>query len=100
MLVLGDVEAGDAAVMAARGDDRDLALEADEGLDDRRLAADRAPRRGGIVARAQRRLALAVIAEPPRLEDRRHPDGRERRGELAFRGDPRIGRGRDVEARR
>ena len=50
VLVLGHVEAFDAAVMAARGDHRDLALEPNERLDDRGLTADRAPGRGGIVA--------------------------------------------------
>ena len=73
------------AVMAARGDHRDLALEAHEGFEDRRLAADRAPRRGGIVAGAQRRLALAVIAEAAGLEHRRAPDRGERRHESASR---------------
>ncbi len=40
MLVLGDVEAVDLAVAAARGDHRDLALERHQGFEDRRLAAD------------------------------------------------------------
>ena len=78
MLVLGHVETFDPAVMAARGHHGDLALERNERLDDRGLAADRAPGRGGIVALAQRRLALAVIAEPPGLEHRRSPHRGER----------------------
>ena len=43
--VLDDAVVRDAAVDAARGDHRQLALEVDERLEDGRLAADRDPRR-------------------------------------------------------
>ena len=63
MLVLGDVEAFDLAVGRARGDHRDLALERNEGLEDRGSGGKVLPDLADIVALADDRLALAVIAE-------------------------------------
>ena len=84
VLVLGDVETFDRAVMRARRDHRDFALERHEGFEDAGLAADVAPGRRRIGAVLDRGLALAVIAEAARLQDRRPADaldrGRERLG--------------------
>ena len=71
MLVLADVERGEGAVEAARRDHRHLALEIDEAFENGRRAAERAMQRREVGALADQRLALAVIAEAPRLEDRR-----------------------------
>ena len=68
VLVFGDVEAFDLAVGAARGDHRDFALERNEGFQDRRFGAEVLPDPVGIVALADDRLALAVIAEAAGLE--------------------------------
>src|ERR1051326_9591418 len=62
VLVLGDVEAFDAAVGAARGDHRDLALERHKGFEDAGLGADLAPSGYRVGAVADRHLPLAVIA--------------------------------------
>ena len=68
MLVL-DRRIGRAGALAvARHDDRDLAGEIDEALEDRNLAADLAPGGGKIGVGAEHDLSLAVIAEPHRLE--------------------------------
>src|SRR5271157_3746619 len=71
VLVLAKVVGDDLAFEAARGDHRDFALEGDEALEDHRRWAERAMNRGDVGALADQRLALAVIAEPPGLEDRR-----------------------------
>src|SRR5262252_6044698 len=68
VLVLGDIEALDFAVTAARSHHGDFAFERHVGLDDRGLAADRSPRRHRLVAGTQCRLALAVVAKTPGLE--------------------------------
>src|SRR6266852_5518970 len=69
MLVLGDIEALDFPIAAARRHHGDFAFERHERLDDRGLAADRSPRSGRIVAGMQRCLALAVIPKAPGLEN-------------------------------
>ena len=79
MLVLGHVITFDRAVLPARGDDGDFALERHEGLENAGLAADFAPYRFGIAAVLDGGLALAVIAEAPRLQHRRPPDPLDRR---------------------
>ena len=78
MLVFGDVEAFDMAVRRARGDHGDLALEGNEGLEDGRSRAEIVPDPVRVVARADDRLALAVIAEAAGLEHGRQPDARDR----------------------
>ena len=78
MLVFGDVEAFDLAVGRARGDHRDLALERNEGLEDRGFGAEVLPDLVRIVALADDRLALAVIAEAAGLEHGGQADARDR----------------------
>ena len=78
MLVLGDVEAFDMAVGRARGDHRDLALERNEGLEDRGSGGEVFPDLVEIVALADDRLALAVIAEAAGLDHRGQADARDR----------------------
>ena len=70
MLVLAEVVSHDLAFQAARRDHRDFALEGDEAFKDHRRRAQRAVNRGDVRAFADQRLALAVVAEPPGLEDR------------------------------
>ena len=53
MLVLADVEGGEGAVDAARGDDRDLARERHEAFEDGREVADRLIGLGEVAARAR-----------------------------------------------
>src|ERR1700730_13265122 len=99
VLVLGDVETFDTTIMSARGDDRHFAREWHEGFEDAGLAADLAPSGLRVAAVLHRPMALAVIAEAARLQDRRPADlldrrlesgrlrnGGERRGADAERG--------------
>ena len=81
----------------ARRDHRDLALERHEGFEDAGLAADVAPGRRRIGAVLDRGLALAVIAEAARLQNRRPADALDRRRERRGRAD--IGKrgGADAE---
>ena len=85
------------AVAGAGEDDRDLAAEGDEGLQDRRRLADRPPGRHRVVAGADQRLALAVIAEAARLEHRRAAGAGERRIDVGERRDRGEGRHGDAE---
>ena len=78
MLVFGDVEAFDMAVGAARGDHRDLALERNEGLEDGGFGAEVLPDLIRVVAVADDRLALAVVAEAAGLDHGRQADARDR----------------------
>ena len=59
---------------AARGDHRDLALERHEGFEDRGFGAEVVPDLVEIVALADDRLALAVIAEAAGLDHRGQAD--------------------------
>src|SRR6202022_2536089 len=68
VLVFGDVEAFDMAVSRARGNHGNLALERNEGLEDGGFGAKVLPDLVRIVAVADDRLALAVIAESAGLE--------------------------------
>src|SRR5258708_8631317 len=63
MFILGDVEAFDMAVGAARGDHRDLALEGNDDFQDGGLGAEILPDLIRIVAVADDLLALAVVPE-------------------------------------
>ena len=81
MLVFGDVEAFDLAVGRARGDHRNLALEGNEGLEDRGFGAEVLPDLVRIVAVADDRLALAVIAEAAGLDHGGEADFRDRRAQ-------------------
>ena len=83
MLVFGDVEAFDMAVGRARGDHRDLALERNEGLEDRGFGAEVLPDPVRIVAVADDRLALAVIAEAAGLDHGRQADARDRGAQVS-----------------
>ena len=56
--------------------------ERDEGFEDQRRAAERSPRRVGVGRRAQHGLALAVVAEPARLQHGRQTDRRDRAREI------------------
>ena len=94
--VLADVPGDEIAVEAARRDHRDFRREGHETLEDRGLAAERAEGDGEIGALADQGLALAVIAEPPRLQDRGPPDLRHGAGERA--GVVHLGEGRDLDA--
>ena len=79
VIVLDHVEADDVTVGAARSDDRDLALERYERFEDRRPAPQARPGRVEIIAAADDRLALAVVAEAAGLQHRRAPELRPRR---------------------
>src|ERR1700730_17533168 len=83
MDILADVIGREFAAWPARGDDRDFLGERDAGFEDRRRAAERAKRHGEIGAFANQDLALPVIAEPARLEDRWASDLGDRAGERA-----------------
>ena len=99
VLVLGDIEAFDLAVLATRGDDRHFPLERHEGFEDAGLAADLAPGGLRIGAVADRRLAFAVIAEAARFQHRRPSNPLDHRRELAGLGDRGKVRGADAEPR-
>ena len=71
MLVLAEVVNRDLAFEAARRDHRHLALESDEAFEDHRRRAQRAVNRSDVGPFADQRLALAVVTEPPGLENRR-----------------------------
>ena len=74
MLVLGGVPEDVPAVGPAREDDREFRDEVDAGFGDRGLLADRGPR--GLLrrARADPRLALAVIAIAAGLQHQRQAE--------------------------
>src|SRR5262245_20013749 len=71
MLILDRRIAGLGAILTARRDHRDLALEVDPRLRHRQTAAEVCPGCSGIVAGLEPELTLAVVAEPPALEDDR-----------------------------
>ena len=81
MLVFGDVEAFDMAVGRAGGDHRDLALERNEGLEDRGFGGEVGPDLVRVVAFANDGLALAVIAEAAGLDHGGKADFRNRRAQ-------------------
>ena len=81
VFILGDVETFDGAVVPTRGDDGHLPLERHEGFEDAGLAADLAPRRRRIGAVFDGGVALAVVAEAARFQDRRLADPLQRRGQ-------------------
>ncbi len=78
MLVFGDVEAFDMAVSRARGDHRDLALERNKYFEDGGSGAEVLPDPVRIIAVADDRLALAVVAEAAGLDHRGQADARDR----------------------
>ena len=98
VLVLGDVEAFDLAVGAARGDHRDFALERNEGLEDRGFGGELLPDPVGIVALADDGLALAVIAEAAGLEHGGQADSRDRGPQRRRRRDVGVIGGTDARA--
>ena len=85
MLVLAEIEGGEAAIRAARRHHRNLAREADEALQHRRLAADRLKSLGQVRPGQDLDLALAVIAEAARLQHARPPQRRDRGLEIGQR---------------
>jgi hypothetical protein len=78
------------ARFAAHHQRRYLAGEGDTLLQHARLAADGGPGGGEVVARAQAHLALAVVAEPARLQDRLRPELGERGAQVVGAVDARI----------
>src|SRR5258708_5932784 len=70
VLVFGDVVTFDMAVGRTRRDHRDFALEGNKCLQDGRSGAELRPDLIGIVALANERLALAVIAETAGIRHR------------------------------
>ncbi len=80
--------------MTAHGQDRQLAVERDEGFVDQRLPAQQLPDVVDIAGAPQHRLSLAVIAQPPRLEHARQTNRGNGRGQVvaAVHGDE-TGRG-------
>ena len=99
VLVLGHVETCDGAIVGARGNNRNFALERHEGFENAGLAADLAPGGCGIAAVSDRRLALAVVTEAARLQNGRPADPLDRRGKLGGRSDSGERRGADAERR-
>jgi len=85
MLVLGERVAGNAAVAAARGDQRHLAGKVHEALVDERLPRELLESRCGVGSAADARLALAVIPEAARLQDAGRPQRRDGAREVEFR---------------
>ena len=98
VLVLAEIVGDDLAFEAARGDDRDFALEGDEAFEDHRRRAERAMERGDVRALADQRLALAVVAEAAGLQDRGAAELGDRARERARVLDADEGRGLEAEA--
>src|SRR3990172_2486984 len=86
------------AVEPARHDDRDLHAEIDPRLENGRCSPDRAPRRLALPDRLDVRLALAVVAQAPRLEHGGRREVFERVAERGEGGDGRVGCDGDAEA--
>ena len=82
MHVLHRVVEGERAVLTAHDDHRDFAFEQHQAFEQRRHVADRLERGGRRILGADRRLALAVIAEAARLEQRRRLDARQGRAQI------------------
>ena len=84
MDVFGRIVGGDRAVDAARGDDRDLALEGTKRFEDQRHAAHRGVDAGGVLVAdvAEDALALAVIADAAGLQDAAAAESSQRRGQI------------------
>src|SRR6478736_4117913 len=85
VLVFGDVERLHMAVRRARRDHGDFTLERNERLEDRGFGAEVFPDLLDVVAIADDRLALAVIAEATRLDDCGQADAGDR-GAQGFHG--------------
>ena len=97
MFVFGDVVTFDLAVRRARGDHGDLALERNERFEDRGFGAEVFPDLVEIVAFADDRLALAVIAEAAGLDHGGKADARDRRAQRFRRRHVGIVGGADAE---
>ena len=82
--VLDRLEVRDGAIDAAGGDDRDLAIEIDERLENRFLTSERLPGAGRVGRRRHRQLPLAVVAEARRLQNRGTADLRDRRAQIVL----------------
>src|SRR5689334_13070645 len=97
MHILGEVIDLEGTVAPAHGDYRHLALEQDEAFEHGRHLADGLPGDPSLGSIADHDLALAVIAEPSCLEDRRWLDTRECRIELIETVDRGVRRDLDSE---
>ena len=97
MVVGRDVVEARLAGEAAHEQHRHLALEAHERLERRRRAADGLERRGDLAGRLDARLALAVVAEAARLQNRRRADLGDGRGKVVGAGDRRKARDRNAQ---
>ena len=97
VLVLAKVVSHDLAFKAACRDDGYLAFEGDEALENHRRGPKRAVNRSDVRAFADQRLALAVIAEPPGLEDCRAAEFRDGAHQRARILDLDEGRGLEAE---
>ena len=84
-------------VAAARRQDRQLAHKWHKPFENQRRAAQSIPCGLGVGGGAQHLLALAVVAEAARLQHRRQPDLRNRRGEVGARIDRGEGRRGDAQ---
>ena len=73
VLILDGAVVHELAVLAARRHHRNLALEIDERFEHRFLTPDRAPGLGQLIARADQKLALAVVTERGCLQHRGKP---------------------------
>ena len=90
VLVLDDRVERTSRRRAAHGDDRQLALERDERLEQAGHAADRAPRILGEQRVVDHRLPLAVVAEPARLQHGGRADALDRVARAVGRVDRRV----------
>ena len=98
MFVFDRRPATDLAVVAPHGDDRALACEGYERLEDQRDAAEVVPRAVGRGRVVQDRLALPVVAAAPRLEDGRSAERTDCRVEVGAAVDSPERRGPDPES--
>ena len=80
--ILARIEGRNLTGRAAGGDDGDLAAEIHETFQDRGRARHGGQRGVGILRPVQPRLSLAVIAQPPGLQDRRAADFGKRLGQI------------------
>ena len=85
------------AARAAHADDGGLAFERDERLQHERRRAKRLPGAAHVLLGAEHPLALAVIAEPSRLQHGGQAELRDRTVEVLLAGDRSKARGRNAE---
>jgi hypothetical protein len=98
VVVLGQGVEDAVAAAPARRHDRQLARERHELLEQGGHLAESSPGDGRVIRAAHRRLALAVVAEPPGLQQRRRCERRRRTLRVGRRRDRGERRRRDPEA--